>query len=146
MLDHRRAVSCLDCWLSGTADSDRLSPATEASVLMRLNDAGGHDEISFGDGACDRDWDSLAGWPQTNHSVGVKWSRGDHSITRGYVRAKEGLFLIVCCRAMEADPNDDRDLPVSNAGLSQLVEQRRHQDVIWARTGRIGDDDDNLVG
>ena len=73
--------------------------------------------------------------PDSDRPIGV--------VIRGQVRmgTKRSRQFVGIHRPVEAQADDDRHLLAHDPALSETVQEDVDQDVVWRRTGDVGDDD-----
>jgi len=123
-------VHGLDRRFARAAHGDGLACASVAGVEVRRDDAGADQMVSFQGTAVDRQRDALP-LAQVNHLAHVVIH---DAIALDDLCAELGDLFVVAGAPIQAAGTQEIDIVVAHAGELQLVQQRRHQQVLGQAT------------
>ena len=141
VIDERRAVGVRDQGLARRSDRQRLAASRVAGVLVRLHDSGRDDQVGLDDGAVHRDRHAPRGGPEVGQRGRVLGLVVDDPKPADDPGAELRHLLGGRRRAMHAHAAQQRDVVVPHAGLGQLRDQGRHQQLVGARPRGVREDD-----
>ena len=112
---------------------------------MRFDYPGGHQQVGFEGHPVEYHGDTVPGQAEIDQPLRIDGLVVDDPVSSDDPLPQLLDLLPLAARPVHAQATEQRDVLVAHTGRFQLVQKRRHQVVVWAGAGDVGEDDADSV-
>ncbi len=141
VIDKGRSMGVGDQAFSCRANRDRLPTPGVTRILVRLHKSSGDQQVGCYRCLVNGNRHPSSGRSQIDQHLPVTRFIVDHMKALDHAFPQFGHFFLVRGGPVHPDPAKQCDILVTNPGCLQLLQQGRHQQVVWTRASDVREHD-----